>query len=127
MLRREKKGKEVDPETRQKAAEYQQYVQQQQNQEQIAPTAPPDFKSGNYTAQQTPFVAQQSPTNMARTPTQVGKGISKGAKVGIGIGVAALIGTGAYFLFRGKGNKPHTDSKPNKSNKKKSLGAIELS
>nr|WP_319401763.1 hypothetical protein [uncultured Carboxylicivirga sp.] len=134
MLRLEKKGKEVAPELRQKAAEYQQYVQQQQNQEQIAPTVPPDLKSGNYTAIQpnmsvpaTPFMAQQSPTNMARTPTSITKGMSKGAKVGVGIGVAALIGTGAYFLFRDKGNKPHTDSKPTKSNKKKSLGAIELS
>ncbi len=123
MLRREKKGKEVDPETRQKAAEYQQYLQEQQNQQEITPTAPPDLKSGNYTAQQTPFVAQQSPTNMARTPTP----ISKGAKVGIGLGVAALIGTGAYFMFRGKGSKPQTTSKPTKSNTKKSLGAIELS
>jgi hypothetical protein len=138
MLRREKKGKEIDPETRQTAAEYQQYLQQQQqsqqNQEQITPTSPPDFKSGNFMAQQpnvnvpaTPFMTQQSPTNMARTPTPVGKGISKGAKVGIGIGVAALIGTGAYFLFRGNNNKPQTNSKPTKSNKKKSLGAIELS
>jgi hypothetical protein len=126
MLRREKKGKEVDPETRQKAAEYQQYVQQQ-NQEQITPTSPPDLKSGNYNAQQTPFVAQQSPTNMARTPTPISKGMSKGAKVGIGLGVAALIGTGAYFMFRGKGGKPQTTSKPTKSNTKKSLGAIELS
>lgn len=130
MLRREKKGKEVDPETRRKAAEYQQYLQQQQNQEQIAPTSPPDLKSGNYTVQPpnmnvpaTPFMEQQSPTHMARTPTTIIKDMSKGAKVGIGIGVAALIGTGVYFLFRPKDNKPHTNSK---SNKKKSLGSISL-
>ena len=63
---------------------------------------------------------------MARTPTPINKGMSKGAKVGIGIDVAALIGTGAYFLFRDKGNKPHTDSKPSKPNKKIALGRIAL-
>ena len=77
----------------------------------------------------TPFVAQQTPTNMARTPTTLNakKGMSKGAKVGIGLGVAALIGTGAYFLFRDKDDKPKVKSKPKKASQKKTLGAIEFS
>jgi hypothetical protein len=66
---------------------------------------------------------------MARTPTTLNpqKGISKGAKVGIGLGLAALIGTGAYFMFRNKGHKPKTTTRTKESPEKKSLGRIELS
>ncbi len=135
MLRREKKGKEVAPETRQKAAEYQQQQQQQQQQQTSQQQPPPNTTSftipqANANIPTTPFVAPQSPTNMARTPTMPSpvntkKGITKKAKIGIGIGVAALIGTGAYFLFRDKDEKPKAPSKSKK--KKESLGAIELS
>ena len=94
---------------------------------------PHEHKSRNLTVPQTnsnlpatPYVQKQTPTNMARTPTIVNskKGISKGAKISIGIGVAALIGTGAYLLFRDKDAKPKASSKPKK--KKQSLGTIEL-
>ncbi|MCK4919539.1 MAG: hypothetical protein KAS71_00745 [Bacteroidales bacterium] len=120
MLRQEKKGKEVDSETRQKAAEY---LQQQQSQQQLLPN------TTNFAIPQEHANITTAP-NMARipiisSPVITNKGMSKGAKVGIGIGVTALIGTGAYFLFRD--DKPHSNSKPTKSNKKKSLGAIELS
>lgn len=140
IIRLEKKGKMVVPELRKKAAEYQQILQQQikprqQNPKQIAPTSTPNLKTNYYPAQQPnvnvpaiPFMAQQPITNNIRTPTSapINNGMSQGAKAGIGVGVAALIGTGAYFLLRGKKNKPNTQSKPSNSNKKKSLGAIEL-
>jgi hypothetical protein len=69
---------------------------------------------------------QQSPTQMARTTTS-NKKLGKKAKIGIGLGLAALLGTGAYFIFRNKGddeNKPK--SKTKKTSQKKSLGSIEL-
>ncbi len=46
------------------------------------------------------------------------KGMSKGAKIGIGIGVAALVGTGIYLAVR--------NSKQSKPKVKKQLGAIQL-
>jgi hypothetical protein len=76
----------------------------------------------------TPYVASQTTPNMARTPTSLNpkKGITKGAKVGIGLGIAALIGTGAYFMFRKKDNKSKSNSKAQASSEKKTLGKIEL-
>lgn len=52
------------------------------------------------------------------TPTK--KRLSKGAKIGIGIGVTALIGTGAYLLLKNK--KKTTRS----SRSKPSLGGLQL-
>ncbi len=79
----------------------------------------PILKSGNYTATNTPSVTQ--------TTASVKKGMGKGAKIGIGLGVAALIGTGAYFMFRKKGNSPTKQTpSPKKSNKKQELGSIKL-
>jgi hypothetical protein len=97
----------------------------------ITPTSPsvsysvPNITPTNKNAS---FFPSQTPTNMAQTTTTVNptKGISKGAKVGIGLGLAALIGTGAYFLFRDKGNKPKSPASPKDSTSKKSLGRIEL-
>jgi hypothetical protein len=78
----------------------------------------PILKSGNYTAQ-SPTVPNPNTTSQ--------KKISKGAKIGIGLGVAALIGTGAYFVFRKKeGVKPKGNASSKKSPDKKSLGSIEL-
>jgi len=78
----------------------------------------PILKSGNYTAQ-SPTVPNPNTTSQ--------KKISKGAKIGIGLGVAALIGTGAYFVFRKKGGgKPKGNTSSKKSPDKKSLGSIEL-
>ncbi len=79
------------------------------------------------TSANTPYLP--SPNNMVHTPTTVSpaKSISKGAKVGIGLGLAALIGTGAYFIFRDKGNKPKTSTARKANPNKKSLGQIELS
>lgn len=78
----------------------------------------PIMKSGNYSAQ-SPTVPNPNATSQ--------KKISKGAKIGIGLGVAALIGTGAYFVFRKKdGDKPKGNASSKKSPEKKSLGSIEL-
>lgn len=76
----------------------------------VAPTASYTIPNLSPANANTPYLPSPTPTNMARTPTAVSptKGISKGAKVGIGLGLAALIGTGAYFMFRDKGNKPKT-------------------
>lgn len=76
----------------------------------------PILKSSNYSAQS---------NTPQPTTTPMNKKMGKGAKIGIGLGVAALIGTGAYFLFRKDGdNKPK--SKPRKSPEKKALGSIAL-
>jgi hypothetical protein len=139
LAKRVNQGKEVSDKLKQRAEQYQQQQTAEQQAYQPSPqdvVQPSQRQSENYITPQTntnipaaPFVTQQTPTNKARTPTPVNqkKGISKGAKVGIGIGVAALIGTGAYFLFRDKGDKPKVQSKPTKKERKKSLGAIELS
>ena len=68
-------------------------------------------------------IVRQTPVNMPRTPTNSptpSNGISKVKKLGIGIGVAALIGTGTYFMLRKDDNKVRTKSQ------KKSLGSIAL-
>jgi hypothetical protein len=77
----------------------------------------------------TTYLPSPVSTNMVHTPTMVspGKSISKGTKVGIGVGLAALIGTGAYFIFRDKGYKPKSTHSPKNSPLKKSLGSIDLS
>ncbi len=95
----------------------------------VAPTASYTIPSLSPASTNTPYLPSPTPTNMARTPTAVSptKGISKGAKVGIGLGLAALIGTGAYFMFRDKGNKPKTTTSRKETPNKKSLGRIELS
>ena len=75
----------------------------------------PIMKSGNYTPQTT------APNSMVTAPK---KGMSKGAKIGIGLGVAALLGTGAYFAFGKKDDKPK--KRASKSNSKQDLGSIAL-
>ena len=54
--------------------------------------------------------------------------MSKGAKIAIGVGALALIGTGAYFAFRKKDDddKPTSKSKLKRSPDKKALGSIAL-
>lgn len=80
-------------------------------------TPQPIMKSGNYTPQST-----------TQNPTVTGKKkLSKGAKVGIGLGVAALLGTGAYLMFRKKDSTPaKRKSSPKKSSNKEDLGSIKL-
>ncbi|MBS2101289.1 hypothetical protein, partial [Carboxylicivirga linearis] len=80
-------------------------------------TPQPIMKSGNYTPQST-----------TTNPTASGKKkLSKGAKVGIGLGVAALIGTGAYLMFRKKDSTPaKRKSSPKKTSNKEDLGSIKL-
>ena len=121
---------------RQEAAQQQNMMDTSQDMQQdltpMTPIAPsvsyniPSTNQGNIT---TPYLPAPTPTNMARTPTAVSptKGISKGAKVGIGLGLAALIGTGAYFMFRKKDSKPKSTPKEKEASEKKSLGKIELS
>ncbi len=80
-------------------------------------TPQPIMKSGNYTPQSTT-------TNPAATGK---KKLSKGAKVGIGLGVAALVGTGAYLMFRKKDSTPaKRKSSPRKTSNKEDLGSIKL-
>ncbi len=80
-------------------------------------TPQPIMKSGNYTPQSTT-------TNPAASGK---KKLSKGAKVGIGLGVAALIGTGAYLMFRKKDSTPaKRKSSPKKTTNKEDLGSIKL-
>jgi len=136
LARLMEKGKEISPELRQRAEQYQQQQaaqqQQQTNQEYSQnPTQPSIPNPTNYTPPQTnipntPSVPQQVPTSTARMPTITNstKGMSKKAKIGIGIGVAALISAGAYFMFR---SKPKTKSKPQKSSQKENLGKINFS
>jgi LEA14-like dessication related protein len=95
----------------------------------IAPSVNYSIPNTNSESSSPPYLPSPTPTNMARTPTTLNpqKGISKGAKVGIGLGLAALIGTGAYFMFRNKGHKPKTTTRTKESPEKKSLGRIELS
>ncbi len=121
---------------RQEAAQQQNMMDTSQAMQQdltpMTPIAPsvsyniPNTNPGNTTS---PYLPAPTPTNMARTPTTVSptKDISKGAKVGIGLGLAALIGTGAYFMFRKKDSKPHSAPKSKEASEKKSLGKIELS
>jgi len=78
-------------------------------------TPQPILKSGNYTPQTI------APTPMVTAPK---KGISKGAKIGIGLGVAALLGTGAYLAFRKKEVKPKR--RTSKASSKQDLGSIAL-
>ncbi len=54
------------------------------------------------------------------------KGMSKGAKIGIGVGVAALIGVGIYFATRKKSEDSERSSKRASPRNKKQLGAIKL-
>ncbi len=75
----------------------------------------PIMKSANYTPQTT------TPNSMVTAPK---KGMSKGAKIGIGLGVAALLGTGAYFAFREKDDKPK--KRASKASSKQDLGSIAL-
>jgi LEA14-like dessication related protein len=95
----------------------------------IAPSVNYSIPNTNSESSSPPYLPSPTPTNMARTPTTLNpqKGISKGAKVGIGLGLAALIGTGAYFMFRNKGHKPKTTTRTKESPEKKTLGRIELS
>jgi hypothetical protein len=130
-------GKEVSDKLRQRAEQYQQqqvveqHAYPKSSQDMVQPLSPsPSFSVPpvNTNMPATPYVASQTTPNMARTPTSLNpkKGITKGAKVGIGLGIAALIGTGAYFMFRKKDNKSKSNSKAQASSEKKTLGKIEL-
>ncbi|MCU4176450.1 hypothetical protein [Carboxylicivirga sp. N1Y90] len=94
----------------------------------IAPVIPNySFPQINQNMPMIPTMTQQPSMNTTIAPSSINtkKGISKGAKIGIGIGVAALIGTGAYLMLRDKHDKPKTSTK--KSSRKGSLGSITLS
>ncbi len=74
-----------------------------------------------------PYVPSPESKKNIKNAVPVKKGMSKGAKIGIGIGALALIGTGAYFAFRKKENTPAKRRSSNrKSTKKEDLGRIEL-
>ncbi len=143
IARLTRKGKEVSNKLHQRVAQFQQQQAipeqaiQQQSQPAYTPvinTLPqqtrsysqPQVKSENYTPQSstTSVVSPSQPV----PPTK--KKMSKGAKIGIGLGVAALIGTGAYFMFRGNDeddkNESGAKARTKKSSEKKSLGSIEL-
>jgi hypothetical protein len=121
------KGKEISPKLRQRVRQYyqQQRANQPNGQEPAMPTIPTPT---NYTPT-IPYAPQQVPYEAGQMSTHVSpiKGMSKKVKVGVGIGVAALIGTGAYLMLR---SKPQTKSKPIKSqpikSQKETLGSITL-
>ncbi len=75
------------------------------------------------TTSYTPQTATLTTTSTQAATTK--KKLGKGAKIGIGIGVAALLGTGAYFLFNKTSNKKPNKSKAKKPTKK-TLGSIKL-
>ncbi len=131
--RREKQGKTVSEKLKQRAAQYTPPPVASQTQFNIPQETPPQeeqqFESytSEYTpeqdaSQQAPFIQQQIPNSMARTPTPPNKkGLSKKAKIGIAIGGAAILGTGLYLAFRKKEDNEEK-AKPGK----KSLGSITL-
>jgi hypothetical protein len=94
----------------------------------VQPTTPMQQSSSvpqvRTNSQVAPTVSQQSSTTMAQTTAPTKKGLSKKAKVGIGLGIAALIGTGVYYATRNKDDKPKPRAK--KKTEKKSLGSISL-
>jgi len=85
-------------------------------------------QSGNYTPQPIMKSGNYTPQSTTTNPTATGKKkLSKGAKVGIGLGVAALVGTGAYLMFRKKDSTPaKRKSSPKKTSNKEDLGSIKL-
>jgi len=90
----------------------------------MTPISPTNRSVPQVTTPITPVVPMQKSASVPATVNPK-KGMSKGAKIGIGLGVAALIGTGAYFMFR-KDDEPKRKSTPKKSTEKKSLGSISL-
>ncbi|WP_430933295.1 hypothetical protein [Saccharicrinis sp. 156] len=90
----------------------------------MTPISPMNISVPHVTTPITPVVPMQKSVSVPATVNPK-KGMSKGAKIGIGLGVAALIGTGAYFMFR-KNDEPKSKSTPKKSTEKKSLGSISL-
>ena len=74
-----------------------------------------------------PYVTPTVPQRATHNAVPMKKGMSKGAKIGVGIGALALLGTGAYFAFRKKNDdKPKRSTSSKKSTSKKALGSIEL-
>ena len=74
-----------------------------------------------------PSITPTVPQRITSNAVPMKKGMSKGAKIGIGIGALALLGTGAYFVFRNNDdNKPKRSTQSKKSTSKKALGSIEL-
>ncbi len=90
----------------------------------MTPISPTNISVPQVTTPITPVVPMQKSASVPATVNPK-KGMSKGAKIGIGLGVAALIGTGAYFMFR-KDDEPKSKSTPKKSTEKKLLGSISL-
>ncbi len=90
----------------------------------VAPISPANINVPQVTTPITPVAPMQKSASVSATVNPK-KGMSKGAKIGIGLGVAALIGTGVYFMFR-KDDEPKSKSTPKKSTEKKSLGSISL-
>ena len=128
-------GKEISDKLRPRAIQYEQryttqaqstpkqqsqqtYVQTKNSPVQTTTYQPSVIKSSSYLPQSTAVTP-----SVQQTTISTKKGISKGAKIGIGVGVAALIGTGAYFMLR---NKPNTKPSHKKKDKKQSLGSITL-
>lgn len=126
----------VSPKKQTQPSATEQQVITENNQAVVQPISPTNQKSqiNTFNVQQdsvntpVPVNSRQAPNNITKTTTAVSpqKSISKGAKVGIGIGIAALIGAGAYFMFRNKDGKSKNRLKTNKSREKKSLGSISL-
>ena len=132
MAKRQEKGKPISNKLLQKAEQLKQSTQVPpqelptesiwQGAAKLMPGQTAPYESPQQTAS---FVqSQQTPAIMARTPTPAPtkKGLGKKAKIAIGVGAAALVGTGLYFAFRDKDDKKGEKTKT----EKKSLGKITL-
>lgn len=129
-------GKEVSETIKQQANQYQQtqaqsaaekeayrnqMQQYQQNSQHLQSQYAQQYNAINNQSQATLPTPASIPGTTPMTITPTKKGISKSAKLGIGVGVLALIGTGAYLMMRDGDDKP-----PRKTKKKQTLGSIAL-
>ncbi|WP_291861581.1 hypothetical protein [Marinilabilia sp.] len=120
-----KKAKEKIAARKQQTATSQNMVDYGQDMTQYQPQSQTPFQ----TQSQMQPGAQYPRQSLTPAPTSVipTKSISKGAKIGIGLGLAALIGTGTYLMLRPSNSKPKATTKRKPPLEKKSLGKIELS
>jgi hypothetical protein len=120
-----KKAKEKIAARKQQTATSQNMVDYGQDMTQYQPQSQTPFQTQSQTQPRAEYPTQSlTPAPTSVIPT---KSISKGAKIGIGLGLAALIGTGTYLMLRPSNSKPKATTKRKPPLEKKSLGKIELS
>ena len=142
MARLTSQGKEVSEVLKQQANQYQQtqaqnaaekeaYQNQMQQYEQNSQHLQRQYAkqfATNKTLPQTtlpsPSLSPMPPSPTPMPTASLKKGISKGAKIGIGFGVLALLGTGTYLMMRGDESPKRKIQRQPK--KKQVLGSITL-